>query len=112
MKKVKYVITALCLILLMCGCGPKVYVDDLPYTGTFAAPSSKHKTDAQWNELLSYAEYLAMPAAERSEFADSFNTIDEYKSWLRAVMRIYEAEQDKSNQVGEDGVIDMEDIDP
>jgi hypothetical protein len=110
MKVRKYVAAALCLCLLLCGCSS---ADRIPTRAETEATLSKNwKTDAQWNDLLSYADYLQMPAAERSAFADSFDTVDEFKVWLGAVMRIYEAEQDKSNQVGEDGVIDMGDIAP
>ena len=102
---------ALCLCLLLCGCGPKVYVDDPPYTGTFPTTGHEGKTDEQWNEIMSYADYLALPAAERGAFVDSFENQDDFKAWLKAVQRIYEKEQ-QSDKVGEDGVIDMDKINP
>ena len=107
----KCVVAALCLCLLLCGCGPTVYEDDPPYTGTFASVPNSEKTAQEWNELLSYAEYLALPAAERSAFADGFENPDDFSAWLKAVKKIYDAEQ-KGDEIGAGGVIDMGDIDP
>lgn len=111
MKIVKSMALVLVLCVFLCGCGPTVYEDDPPYTGTFAGTSDTEKTDSEWNELLSYAEYLALPAAERSAFVDSFEDPSDFSAWLKAVKRIYDAEQ-KGNEIGQDGVIDMEDINP
>jgi hypothetical protein len=80
-------------------------------TGASNGPSKTYKTDSEWNDLLSYSEYLQMPAAERSAFADSFENPEDFSSWLKATKRIYEAEQ-KDNSVGSDGVIDMEQLEP
>ena len=111
MKAKKYLVLTLCLCLLLCGCGPTVYEDDPPYTGTFASTPDSGKTDSEWNELLSYAAYLALPASERSAFADSFDDPEDFSAWLKAVKRIYDAAQE-DNKIGEDGVIDMGDINP
>jgi hypothetical protein len=109
MKARKYVAAALCLCLLLCGCSS---ADRIPTRAETEATLSKNwKTDAQWNDLLSYADYLQMPAAERSAFADSFEDPEDFSSWLKAVKRIYESQQ-TGNGVGSDGVIDMEQLEP
>lgn len=119
MKVIKYlaVIAAAALIVAACY---KIYQDRtaayIPsgtdgYVTSTGNSSTSEEPDSKWEELLTYAEYLEMTAAERSAFADSFEDSSEFFEWLNAVMDIYEQQQ-KDNEIGQDGVIDMDKINP
>ncbi len=79
-------------------------------TVTSSAPDNA-VPDSKWEELLSYAEYLQMTAQERYDFKKSFEDPADFSLWLDAVMELYEQAQ-KENEIGQDGVIDMDKIDP
>lgn len=65
----------------------------------------------EWEEILTYAEYLEMTAQERSEFADSFEDSAEFFQWLQVAKAAYEQNR-MDNALGEDGIIDMDKINP
>lgn len=119
MKGIKYlaVIAALALIVVS---GIKLYNDRAAreaqhanggYVSSTGNSSLNQEPDSKWEQLLTYAEYLEMTAEERSAFADSFEDSSEFFEWLNAVMDIYEQQQ-KDNEIGQDGVIDMDKINP
>lgn len=119
MKVIKYlaVIAAVALIVIS---SMKLYNDHEArkaqhandgYVSSTGNSSLNDDAASKWEELLTYAEYLEMTAAERSAFADSFEDSSEFFEWLNAVMDIYEQQQ-KDNEIGQDGVIDMDKINP
>lgn len=119
MKCVVIVAAALLLLLLVYNACKDIADRNEQYaqlsTGGYTSPTEESldstESDSRWEELLTYAEYLEMTAQERSDFAASFEDPSEFFQWLKAVKEIYEQER-KENELGQDGVIDMDKIDP
>lgn len=119
LKIIKYV-AVIAAVILVVAAGFKIYKDRTAFNSqydddtaitTTGDSQTNSSPDRDWEKLLSYAEYLEMTAQERSDFADSFEDSAEFFQWLDAVMEIYEQEQ-KEDEIGQDGVIDMDKINP
>lgn len=110
MKSGRILAAVLVLCLLLPGCAAqKTPVKDTFTTTTTAEPTEA--TENKWEQILTYAEYLEMNAQERSDFADSFEDSADFFQWLQAVKAIYEQNR-KENEIGQDGNIDMDQINP
>ena len=116
------ILTALlALCLLLAGCNTYKEPPEIntrpPEDGTSETTAStteslgSTESTVDWESLLTYAEYLEMSAQERSNFADSFESFDEFLQWLNTTKAIYD-EQRKENEMNQGGTIDMGDIDP
>lgn len=107
MKMRTFLALAAVLCLLLCGC-----TQGAESGGSETSGSGKDNISAdRWENLLSYEEYLEKTAAERSAFAESFEDPADFKAWLKAAKETYESQQ-QDEGIGNDGVIDMEKIDP
>ncbi len=111
LKVMRYLALVLALCLLLPGCKQNGDPSSDDSQSSQSLTDSDTASDSKWEDLLTYAEYLEMTAQDRSDFADSFEVPSEFFQWLEAVMEIYEQER-KENELGQDGVIDMDKIDP
>lgn len=101
---------ALCILLSGCTAGELPAESTQPATNVTAVTEPTEPI-GQWEQLLTYAEYLEMNTQERSKFADSFEDSADFFRWLQAVKAIYEQER-KDNELGQNGIIDMEEVNP
>lgn len=116
--KLKRILAAiLALMLLLSGCAggkgenPTVDTGNPFETSSTAPTETKEAIDSKWEELLTYEAYLEMSYQERSDFQESFSDTGEFFQWMENVKAIYE-ENRKENELGQDGNIDMDKINP
>ncbi len=115
MKSTKRIVAflAVCMLILP-GCTPEVNntwpdkfetttTDALVETTTTDAPV---ETTSNWEQILTYSEYLAMSKEEQDDFYASFETPQEFFQWFDAVKAIYDEER-KENDFDGSGVIDI-----
>lgn len=102
---------AFCLLLSGCAADVPPVETTQPEIPETTATQPTEQTVNQWEQILTYAEYLEMTAEERTAFSDSFEDSAQFFEWFREVKAIYE-EQRKENEMNQGGIIDMDQIDP
>ena len=118
----KFAAILLC-VLLLAGCTPAGdryatmntrpdYTEPNWYASSEATQESESvQATSPWEDILTYAEYLEMSSQERDVFYKSFESVDDFFTWLRETKAVYDARREE-NQLGQGGSIDMGDIDP
>ena len=103
MGKMKWVaaLLALCLLVLP-GCAEKDAQDE---TTNQSAQGNQEK---DWEEILTYAEYLEMSKEEQDDFYASFEDPAEFFKWFDAVKEIYDQYREENQFDG--GSIDIGDM--
>ena len=59
--------------------------------------------------LLTYEEYLALSAADKRAYKESFEGVEDFFDWLNAAIKEHD-EQKNSVDISQDGSIDLDDI--
>lgn len=100
MKKMKWIALLLALSLLVLpGCAEKDAQDE---TTNQSAQGNQEK---DWEEILTYAEYLEMSKEEQDDFYASFEDPAEFFQWFDAVKAIYDEYREENQYDG--GAIDI-----
>lgn len=103
MRNVKWIALILALsLLLLVGCAPG---EEVPVGSDDQAVQGDQNDSKDWEELLTYAEYLEKSKEEQDAFYASFEDPMEFFEWFDAVKAIYDEERKENEFDG--GAIDI-----